>query len=615
MLLHADGIELAWGGREILRGGTLGVAPGEVIGLVGPNGCGKSTLLRILAGEVPADHGTVRRNGTLGVLGQKPQLPAGTVREVAASALGWHAEAIARYERALAEGDVEGASEAQSLLDTVGWSLDHQVDAVLGQLNAPAGDARTETLSGGQTRRVALARALLAGPELLLLDEPTNHLDASAVAWLEGFLGSFRGGVVLVTHDRYLLEAVATRIVEVEDGRLVPYEGSYGDYLVARAERQASLAKAEDARLNLLRREAAWAARSPAARTTKQRARLDRLEALQAARPLPVERSFSLDLRTGEKFGRTFLEARGLKKRFGGPPLLAGLDLDLGPGDRIGIVGPNGVGKTTLLGLLTGELAPDGGTVRRGQRVRHAVLDQHRTGLPDGETVFDAAGGGRETLVVGDNEIHVAGFLRRFLFSREILDQKVEALSGGERARLLLAKKMLEGANLLILDEPTNDLDLMTLSVLEEALLAYDGAVLVVTHDRAFLDRVCTAVLGFHGDGEVVRYASRTQWDHACAARTAAAKAVVAAAVPVAGPVPVSSTKATRLSFKERKELDALPDRIASIEADIARLEAKLADPATYRGGDAVTLAAALAAENEALSEAFARWEALEARA
>ncbi len=618
MLLNAQGVELAWGGREILRGADLTVEPGEVVGLVGPNGCGKSTLLRILAGEVAPDHGVVHRSGTLGVLGQKPQLPAGTVRDVAAAALSWHADLIAAYERALVQGDVEGSARAQSLLDTVGWTLDHQVDAVLGQLRAPDGDARTETLSGGQTRRVALARALLAGPQLLLLDEPTNHLDASAVAWLEGFLGSFRGGVVLVTHDRYLLEAVATRIVEVEDGLLVAYDGSYGDYLVARAERQAALSKAEDARLNLLRREAAWAARSPAARTTKQRARLDRLEVLQAARPLPVERTFSLDLRTGERFGRTFLEARGLKKRYDGPPLLRALDLDLGPGDRIGIVGPNGVGKTTLLGMLTGEVAPDAGTIRRGQRVRHAILDQHRTGLPEGETVFDAAGGGRETLVVGDNEIHVAGFLKRFLFSREILDQKVDALSGGERARLLLAKKMLEGANLLILDEPTNDLDLMTLSVLEEALLGYDGAVVVVTHDRAFLDRVCTAVLGFHGDGEVVRYASRTQWEHAVAAR---AQAAATATLPSSGAVtlrPASSDaqpKASRLSFKERKELDGLPDRIASIEQEIARIEALLADPATYRGGEAAALAGQLDASNASLIEAFARWEALEARA
>ncbi|MFM2163144.1 MAG: hypothetical protein RLZZ383_2656, partial [Pseudomonadota bacterium] len=389
----------------------------------------------------------------------------------------------------------------------------------------------------------------------------------------------------------------------------------------------AALSKAEDARLNLLRREAAWAARSPAARTTKQRARLDRLEVLQAARPLPVERSFTLDLRTGERFGRTFLEARGLKKRYDGPPLLRGLDLDLGPGDRIGIVGPNGIGKTTLLGLLTGDVTPDGGTIRRGQRVRHAILDQHRTGLPEGETVFDAAGGGRETLVVGDSEVHVAGFLRRFLFSREILDQKVDALSGGERARLLLAKKMLEGANLLILDEPTNDLDLMTLSVLEEALLAYDGAVVVVTHDRAFLDRVCTAVLGFHGDGEIVRYASRTQWEQAVAARSHGVQAPsgVPASAPgggVGGPPAASKAaqtdggaKVSRLSFKERKELDGLPDRIASIEQEIARIEALLADPATYRSGDAAALAAKLESENASLVEAFARWEALEARA
>jgi ATP-binding cassette subfamily F protein uup len=609
VLLSANAIEKAWGDRHILRGVDIIVQPGERVGLVGPNGCGKSTLLSILAGEMEPDHGVVQRRAAIGWLGQTPELPPGTVREVASAALGWHRDLLRGWEEALAAGDEARVAELQTRLDHVGWDLSHQVDMVLGRLNAPAADRGVERLSGGERRRVALARALLASPDLLLLDEPTNHLDSETVSWLEGFLGSFRGGVVLVTHDRYLLEAVATRIVEVEDGVAVSYDGSYGDYLIARAERQAALQRSEDARLSLLEREAAWAARSPAARTTKQKARLDRLAALQAARPLKQEQSFSFDLRTGTKFGRTFMEVRGLRKAWAGRAVVKDLDLDLGPGDRIGVVGANGAGKSTLLGMLTGAIAQDAGTITRGPRVRSAVLDQERTGLSLDTTVFEAAGDGNDQVVIGDHAVHVASFLRRFLFPREMLEQRVRGLSGGERARLLLARLMLQGSHLLLLDEPTNDLDLMTLSVLEEALLGFDGAAVIVTHDRAFLDRVCTAVLAFHGDGRIVRYASRLQWLEALAAEGQAASAPASA--PKVAP---RAAPAARLSYKEQQELAALPTRIEALEAERAAVEAKLADPSTYRSGGAAALTARLEALGPETEAAYARWEALEAR-
>ena len=611
VLLSAKGIEKAYGDRLVLRGVDLVVQSGDVVGLVGPNGCGKSSLLRIFAGSEKADRGELVRRVPIGVLEQEPVLPPGTVRSVAAEALAWHHALVADWEAAVAVGDEARSANLQTRLDAVGWDLTHLVDATLGRVGAPPVEQDTARLSGGEKRRVALARALLASPDLLLLDEPTNHLDAEAVEWLQGFLGAFRGGVVLVTHDRYLLEAVATRIVEIEDGVGVVYDGSYGDYLVARVERQASLMKAEDSRLAMLQREAAWAAKSPQARSTKQKARLDRLAVLQEMRPLAVQRRFSFDLSTGTKFGRTFVEARGLRKSFGPRLIFKDVDLDVGPGDRIGIVGPNGIGKSTLLSIVSGALAADAGTLHRASRLRIGLLDQHRTGLNPDDTVFDAAGGGNTHVVIGGDEpVHVASFLRRFLFPREMMEHKVAGLSGGERARLLMAKLMLQGAHLLLLDEPTNDLDLMTLGVLEEALLDYDGAAIVVTHDRAFLDRVCTAVLAFHTDGRVVRYASRLQWLEALKAEARQAAAAPVKAVKAEAPKAARS----RLSFKEQQELDGLPARLEAMEAEKAGIEASLADRSTWRTGDGASLARKLEAMNAAIDTAFARWEALEAR-
>jgi ATP-binding cassette subfamily F protein uup len=611
-LLVADGVEKVWGGRAILRGVDLVVDRGEVVGLVGPNGSGKSSLLAILAGDTPPDGGTVLRSVTAGVLAQVPVLPGATVGESARLALGWHTALLARWEAAIAAGDTQDTAVLQATLDQVGWDLSHQVEAILDRLKCPAADADVSRLSGGEIRRVALARALLSSTDLLLLDEPTNHLDAETVEWLQDWIGAFRGAVVLVTHDRYLLEAVATRIVEIEDGIGVPYEGSYGDYLVERAERQEALHRAEDSRLAMITREAAWAARSPAARTTKQKARLQRLAALEARRPIKREETFSLDLRTGVKFGRTFLETRGLAKGFGGRRLIAGLDLDIGPGDRVGLVGPNGAGKSTLLGILAGTVQPDRGTVQRGPRVTVAVLDQHRTGLDPASTVFEAAGDGNTHVTVGDEPVHVAGFLRRFLFQRDQLEQRVAGLSGGERARLLLARLLLRGANLLLLDEPTNDLDLLTLGVLEEALLAFDGATVVVTHDRAFLDRVCNRVLAFEGDGRITAYADRLQ---AQAARRAAAVRSTAGATPApapastAGPAPRARE---RLSWKEARELEALPARIEVLEHQRDGLAAQVSDPATWRDpASGAAASAALADVEREIAAAWSRWEAL----
>jgi len=622
VLLSGTGIEKVYGDRVILRGCDLEVRAGERIGLVGVNGSGKSTLLRILSGGEEPDHGEVSLQSSLVLLEQNPVLPGITVGDAADDALSWHHALLEAYKRSLEAGDMEEAGRIQLRLDEVGWEQQHRIDAMLNRLGAPPREARIAQLSGGESRRVALARALLRAPDVLILDEPTNHLDADTVEWLQGFLQGHRGAVLLVTHDRYLLEAVAERIVEVEDGKCVSYAGSYADYLLERAERQATLKRTEDRRLAMLAREAEWASRSPAARTGKQRARLKRLEVLSSHRALAVNRVMKLDLNTGIKAGRSVMEGVGLCKAYGERVLVDDVDFHVVAGDRIGILGPNGAGKTTLLEMLSGTSLPDRGEVRRAPRFRVALLDQGRTGLSDSDTVFEAAAGGNDHVQVGEGFVHVASFLRRFLFEREFLTQRVSSLSGGERARLLMARLLLTGCNLILLDEPTNDLDLQTLRVLEEALLVFDGAMVVVTHDRAFLDRVCNRIWAMNGDGQVIEYASRMQHVNARkelavaeaqAARLESREKKAAKRQEMNSPEQAAKK---RLSFNERRELDNLPEAIEAKEMEQAELETKLADPETYKGGqsDVVALSEQLARVSDEVIALYSRWETLSAR-
>jgi ABC transport system ATP-binding/permease protein len=613
-VLHAADVEKTFGDRVVLRDCGLTIEAGERVGLVGVNGCGKSTLMKILAGEEEADGGRVVRSPNVAYLSQNPRLPGATVAEAAKAALSWHVDLLAGYEQAMASGALENAAEMQARLDLVGWDLSHRVAAMLQRVCAPPGDAAVATLSGGEIRRVALARALLRMPDVLLLDEPTNHLDAETIEWLEGYLKGFRGAVLMVTHDRYMLETVSTRILEVEDGSTVSYQGSYTDYLVQRAERRMRLERAEDQRLSMIAREAAWAARSPAARTGKQKGRLKRLEVLQGVRKLHEERDFSFQFRTGFKRGNTLVEMYGVKKGFGERTLIEGLDLTVRPGDRLGILGPNGCGKSTLLHLLSRKLTADEGRIQFGPRVKPAVLDQGRTGLDESATVMEAVAPDGGHVKVGEEWVTVQGYLGRFLFDRTHLDQKVSNLSGGEKARLLLAKLLLDNSPLLLLDEPTNDLDLMTLRVLEEALLDHDGGTVIVTHDRAFLDRVCTAVLSRDPDGQWVMYASRLQQVEAARARQR-----VSLAPPPVKAAPKASpprTPSLRLSYKEKRELEGLPAQLEEWEQEQERLSAVMADPTTYRdrGEEIAALNAQASALTRLIEAGYERWTELEAR-
>ena len=612
MLLRATDIEVSYSHHLVLRGANVTIRAGECVALIGNNGSGKSTLLKVLAGRLQPNSGQVERWAEPGLLQQNPSLPGDTVGEALRDALAWHADLLTGYERCIAEGNLDEAATIQEQLDDVGWDLDHRVQAMCTRLNAPPLDTPVSVLSGGQQRRVALGRALLQTPDLLLLDEPTNHLDAEAIEWLQGFLSGFRGAVILVTHDRYLLEAVADRIVEVEDGLTVDYAGSYTDYLVARAERRARMEKAEMSRVATLAREAAWAARSPAARSTKQRARLKRLDDLQAERPLIRQTSFELELKSGFKGGAPMIEFDRVSGGYDAAPLFSDLTTAIQAKSCIGVVGPNGVGKSTLFKLVTRALEPISGSVYRAPRVKLAVIDQSRTGLDDADTLFDAAGGGNSHVTINDHSVHVASFLRRFMFRADQHDQRVRDLSGGERMRLLLAKLLLSGANVLLLDEPTNDLDLMTLRILEEALIAFDGASLVISHDRALLDRACTGILSFDGDGQVVRYASRAQ------ALQARQRRLADAEPPPPRPVKASPsrTPTAGLNWNERKEKDALPKRIEELETEQAEIAETLANPAVYKGGgnDAAALGARLQEVDAEIEAAYERWEWLESR-
>ncbi len=613
MLLRATDIEVSFSSHTVLRDASLTVSEGECVALIGNNGSGKSTFLRVLSGSLTPDHGCVERGTAAGFLEQAPVLPGSTVRESLQEAQAWHARLLDEYQEMVAAGEIERAGQCQDRLDEVGWNLDHRIESICDRLQAPALDTPISVLSGGERRRVALGRALLHSPELLLLDEPTNHLDAQAIEWLQSFLLGYRGAVILVTHDRYLLEAVADRIVEIEDGRTVSYQGSYADYLVARAERRAGLEAAELSRVATLAREAAWASRSPAARSTKQRARLKRLEVLEAERPLLREQTFELDLRTGFKGGQSMIELDCVAGGYGETPLFEAVSTSIQARSCVGILGPNGCGKSTLLRLISRQLEPMGGEIHRAPRVKLALIDQQRSGLNDDDTLFDAAANGNSHAILGDHSVHVASFLKRFLFRRDQLDQRVGSLSGGERMRLLLARLLLDGANVILLDEPTNDLDLMTLRILEEALIAFDGAALVISHDRALLDRTCTAVLSFDGGGKVVRYASRLQ-------------ALQAAELSAPPPEPKkpkpknppsASTRSKGLSWKEGRELEALPGMLEALEAERDLLGQRLADPATYQNDPEQVgkLSTAFEEIEAKILEAYARWEDLESRA
>jgi len=642
-LLHASSIGLAHGSRTILDRLTLTIEEGERVGLVGVNGSGKSSLLRILARAAEPDRGEIqlRRGASVTYLPQEPDFPDGATvaseLEVARAPLREAIEAHAALAALLGEErDPERhdrqLAELAALSDRVehlgGWDTSHEARRLLDRLGVKDWERPVAELSGGARKRVAIARALLSHPDLLLLDEPTNHLDADTVDWLEEELDGRSGALVLVTHDRYFLDDLVDRIVEITpEGGVQSWPGNYEAFLEQKllAEEQGALSQHK--RERWISQEVAWLRRGVEARRTKSKARIQRARALMAEKGFDRPRVAELQVAPPPRLSQVVLEAHGLEKAFGERKVLAGVDFILQRGERVGIVGPNGAGKTTFLRLLLGELEPDAGRVVAGVRTRVAYHDQQRAALDPEQTVYEAAGGGapgmagEDFVQIGDRRIGLREYLDDLLFPPTMQRMKVKALSGGERNRLLLARLFLEGANVLVLDEPTNDLDLVTLNVLERLLLDFGGSVLLVTHDRYFLDKVATSILAFEGEGRAVRYPGnyetyRTLKEQSEAARREAAepdRPRVAAATREAAPD--RTRRPGRLSFQEQREMEGMEAAILAAEERKAAVEAALSDPATYqKGGDAVVrLRAEMEAVTAEVDRLYARWAELAA--
>jgi ATP-binding cassette subfamily F protein uup len=632
VVLTAKDLVKGFGTRRVLEGVSFAVHEGDRIALVGVNGAGKSTLLRLLAGadgDDGPDAGLVTRRRGLSIeyVAQEPRLdPDRTVGETLREGLRAHAAALAELERLAGEmADLDGdrldaALHAQAALHErlgeAGWDQDHEIRGLAAALAVPPEDRRVGVLSIGERRRVAIARALLARPEVLALDEPTNHLDAATIAWLEGRLLERAGVLLLVTHDRYFLDRIATRIFELDRGRIHAYDGGYARFLERQAERLADEGARERERAAFVRRELSWIRRGPAARATKQQARIDRFDAAVAAAPTADDRRagpMTLRLPTGGRMGKTVLELCKLGKSAGGRTLFRDLDLVVKPGDRIGVVGPNGAGKTTLVRTILGEVAPDAGEVVVGQNTRFAFLDQARAALRDDRTVLAEVADGNDFVLLEDGPVHARTFLRMLLFDDAFADTPIGVLSGGERNRVQLAKLLRAGANFLVLDEPTNDLDVMTLGVLEEALASFGGCALVVSHDRWFLDRVATGILAFEGDGRVGFYEGSCS-DY-LARRRPAPEATRPTAAPRPAPAAARPARPRKLGFHERKELDGIEAAIEEAEGAVAALERTLQDPGVYaaRAAEVPALVGELEAARRRVDGLYARWQELEA--
>jgi sulfate-transporting ATPase len=502
--------------RKVLDDITLAFLPGAKIGVLGPNGAGKSTLLRIMAGLEEPSSGSAEldKGSTVGLLRQEPELDAAkTVRENVEEGVGSTRDLLDRF-NVISAGFAEPGADFEALLEQQGrvqeqidradaWNLDATVDRAMDALRLPDGDREVTTLSGGERRRVALARLLLAAPGLLLLDEPTNHLDAESVAWLERFLADYKGTVVAVTHDRYFLDNVAGWILELDRGRGIPYEGNYSGWLEQKGARLAHEEKTESARQRALKQELEWVRSSPTARHAKSKARVAAYERLLAAEQDVKLDRVEIHIPAGPRLGDVVVEADGVAKGYGETLLVEDLTFSLPPGGIVGVIGPNGAGKTTLFRMIAGEESPDAGELRVGDTVQLAYVDQSRASLAPESTVWKEISGGHDIIELGRREVNSRQYVSWFNFKGSDQQKRVGDLSGGERNRVHLAKVLRSGGNVLLLDEPTNDLDVDTLRALEDGLLDFAGCAVVISHDRWFLDRIATHILAFEGDSQV----------------------------------------------------------------------------------------------------------------
>jgi ATP-binding cassette subfamily F protein uup len=626
-LLILDKLELAYGHWPLLDGASLVVDKGDRIGLIGRNGTGKSSLLKIAARVIAPDAGEVWHAPSLR-LGHVPQEPlfepGHSVFDAVAEGVGAARALLAAYHEAALHVARDPSPSHLAELDRLtheleachAWRLHSRVEETLGRLDLPA-DAAVENLSGGQKKRVALARALVAEPDLLLLDEPTNHLDFEAIAWLENLLNGFAGALLFVTHDRRFLDNVATRISELDRGRLREYSGNFSAYQARKAEQlevEALHARKFD---KFWRQEEIWIRKGIEARRTRNEGRVRRLEALRRERAARRARigQVGLALDAGERSGKLVAELDQVGHGYAGRRLIDGFSTRILRGDKLGLIGPNGCGKTTLIRLILGEIKPDTGRVRVGTNLSVAYFDQFRNQLDEEATLIDTISPGSDYVEIGGQKKHVISYLEEFLFPSERARAKVSALSGGERNRLLLARLFARPANLLVLDEPTNDLDIDTLELLESLLQDYAGTIILVSHDRAFLDNVVTQSFCFDQNARLVEIAGGYEdWLRFLAQRSTDAPRPSPAAAKPSLPAPQPRPAKSGLSYKEGKELEALPARIEALEREQAELNERLADPDLYRR-QADAVAGIRQRLDELESELLAlleRWETLE---
>jgi ATP-binding cassette subfamily F protein uup len=622
---------LAFGHVALLDHVDFQLDEGERVGLIGRNGGGKSSMMRVLAGQAALDDGTVWRAPTARIcyVSQEPPLGADdSVFDAVAQGLGELQQLLIDYHHVshqLAEPDAdhEALLERMQALQTRleaqdGWAVEARIEMAIAKLDLNA-DARIGDLSGGQRKRVALAQALVAAPDVLILDEPTNHLDFASIEWLEGLLNEFRGAVLFVTHDRRFLDNVSTRIVELDRGKLASFEGNFANYQKIKERMLADEAVVNAKFDKVLAQEEVWIRQGVKARRTRNEGRVLRLEALRRERAARREKvgRVEMTLDAGERSGKLVAELTHVSKSFGGKPVIRDFSCRIQRGDKIGLLGPNGAGKSTLLKIILGELQPDAGSVKLGTKIVVAYFDQLRAQLDDNATLADTISQGSDYIEIGGVKKHVISYLGDFLFAPERARSPVKSCSGGERNRLLLARLFTQPANVLVLDEPTNDLDIETLELLEELLANYEGTLFLVSHDRAFLDNVVTQVIAFEGDGKLMEYVGGYEdWVRVKQFEQTQKVPEQVVAKPAAKAEPTKPKAASKLSFKEQKELEELPQRIEVLEREQEEITAALGSGTLYRDNPAHArqLQQRATEIEEQILGLMTRWETLEAR-
>ncbi|MCD8535718.1 MAG: ATP-binding cassette domain-containing protein [Verrucomicrobia bacterium] len=620
-VISAHELLLQFNDYKVLQGATASFGERDKVGLVGLNGTGKSSFLKILAGQMKPDGGEihVRRRLRTHYLPQDTDLDHSlnvreNIRRGAGELLNW----LRDYESA--DGYSSHHAELDHLIQSVdGWNLDYRIRLLADNLRTPDLDSSCENLSGGEKRRVCLARAIVGLPEFLLLDEPTNHLDPDSIEWLAEFLRQYKGGFLLVTHDRYFLDQVCNRILELATGILHAYEGNYSTYILAKSERLAIAQKNEDSRQNFLRREVEWVRRGPKARTTKSKSRLDRYEEVASMAGPEQDKDVELVIPPAPPLANRIVEMQNVSVSFGDRCLFKEFSFEFEPGTKIGITGRNGLGKSTLLRLITGSIQPTSGSVFVGDKTQINYIDQNRTTLNPDNTILEEVGEGSDWIQFGASKMSVRAYMKRFLFDDSRIGSRISRLSGGEKSRVALAKTLKSGGNFLILDEPTNDLDLATLRILEQGLEEFDGCVLVVSHDRYFLNRICDGILAFEGDGHI--HYSVGNLDYYYEKRKERLKSPKPGPSPAADDAEITRTRSPqtapagrKLTYKEKKELAEIEDKVMMAEQVVEELEAKFADPDFHEkyASQLDSLNSNLLEARHKVSLIYQRWEELE---